>query len=230
MKKEVVVISLGGSQIIHDNKINVKFLLDFKKVLKKHSEKYKFVVVCGGGSIARMYIEGLQKINSNEKLQSFAGISITRANARFMNYFFSIDPDRGIPHRIREVRKQLIRNDIIFCGALEYHPNQTSDSTAAQIASYFKSEFINITNIDGLYDNNPLTNKNAKFIPFITWKDFNKIASKIKFKPGQHFVLDQKAAKIIMENKTKTYIIGQKIKNLELILQNKKFRGTLIFG
>ena len=228
--KKVIVISLGGSQIIHENEINLKFLLELKKVLVKHFKNYKFIVVCGGGSVARMYISALQKIKVSEKLQSFAGISATRANARFMNYFFNSDIKEGIPHTMQEVKKISKNKDIMFCGALEYHHNQTSDSTAAQIAVYFNCEFINLTNVAGLYDKNPLEHKNAKLIPEISWGDFHKVVSKIKFKPGQHFVLDQSAARIILNSKIKTYILGQKLINLDNLLFGKKFKGTLIFG
>jgi len=228
VKKQVIVISLGGSQIIHNNEINIPFLKNFKKILLKHSKNHKFVVVCGGGSIARIYIQGLQKVNANEKLQNFAGISVTRTNARFMNYFFNQDAEQGIPHKIKQVKKSIKKQDIIFCGALEYHPNQTSDSTSAQIAQIFNAEFINLTDTKGLHNKNPKTNKNAKFIPTITWKEFYKIASKLGFKPGQHFVLDQTAAKIIMEKKIKTYILGQNLQNLDNLLKNKKFTGTTI--
>ena len=229
MKKKVIVLSLGGSLIIPD-KINVKFLKEFKKIILKNSKKHKFIIVCGGGSVARKYISGLKNLNVNEKLQSFAGISATRMNARFMNYIFKINSEKGIPHKMRTLKKYIKKQDVVFCGALEYKPDQTSDSTSAEIAKYFKSEFINLTNVQGLHDENPSKYKNAKFISKISWKEFDKIANKIKFKPGQHFVLDQKASIIIMENKITTYILGQNMKQLENLLNNKKFVGTTIRG
>jgi len=224
MKKEVIVISLGGSIII-PNKINYKSLKQFKKIILKNSKKFKFIIVCGGGSLARNYISALEQEKLNEKLQSFAGIAATRTNARFMSYFFNQDQG-NIPHTINKLKKR--NSDIVFCGALEYHPNETSDSTAAKIAKEFKSIFINLTNISGLYTDNPLTNKKAKFIPQISWKEFHKIANKQKFKPGQHFVLDQKASKIILQNKIKTYILGNNFNQLDNLLNNKKFKGTKI--
>jgi len=227
MKKKVIVISLGGSLIIPD-KINIKFLENFKKIILKNSKKYKFVIVCGGGSIARKYISALESQKINLKFQSFSGISATRMNARFMNYFFNKDVERGIPHKMRTLKKYLKKQEIIFCGALEYKPNQTSDSTAAKIAKNFKTSFINLTNVSGLYNKNPEKYKDAKLISNISWSDFNKIANKIKFNPGQHFVLDQTASKIIMENKITTYILGKDIKQLENLLKKKKFKGTLI--
>jgi len=229
MKKRVIVLSLGGSQIIPDD-VNLNYLKKFKTILKKHTRNYKFIVVCGGGSIARKYISALKEIGINETLQSMAGISATRMNARFMNYFFNIDPKLGIPHTHKTLRKYINVHNIIFCGALEYRPDQTSDSTAAEIAKEFKADFINITNIKGLYDKNPKEFKDAKFIPEIGWKEFEKMANKSKFKPGQHFVLDQTASKIIQRYKIITYITGEDLNQLDNLLANKKFSGTVIKG
>lgn len=228
-KKRVIVISLGGSLIVPDE-INIKFLEKFKKILKKNEKNYKFVVVCGGGSIARKYIKALKISKKSEYLQSMIGIAITRTNARFMTYFWGKDANEGIPHTKQHVKNLLRKNEVVFCGALRYQKKETSDATAAKLAAFFKTEFINLTKVSGLYTSNPLTNKNAKFIPKITWKKFYEKAKKIKYKPGQHFVLDQKAAEIIYKHKIKTYILGMNLKNLDNLLNNKKFFGTVIYG
>lgn len=226
--KKTVVISLGGSLIV-PNKINADFLEEFKKVLIKNSRKYKFVVVCGGGNTARNYINGLEKqrIPKKEIFQSFLGIASTRLNARFMTYFFGIDANKGIPHDMKEVKGMLTKNNIVFCGALRYANKQTSDSTSAKLANYFHCDFVNMTNVKGLFDKNPKKFKSARFIPEISHNDFLKMARKIEFKPGQHFVLDQTAAKIIKKYDIRTYIIGDN-KNLHNLLNNRHFIGTRI--
>ena len=229
MQKKVVVLSLGGSLIIPDG-IDVSYLKKFRGVIRKNSKNYKFIVVCGGGSIARKYIGALKKIGINEVLQSYAGISSTRTNARFMSYFFNQNQLSGIPQKMGEIHKCLSKQDVVFCGALEYKPNQTSDSTAAEIARHFKSTFVNLTNVSGLYDKNPKELKNAKFISEISWRDFNRLANKIKYKPGQHFVLDQTAAKIIKRHKIPTYILGKDARQLDNFLNGRKFVGTEISG
>ena len=229
MKKDVIVLSLGGSLIIPDE-VDVNFLDKFKKTLIKNTNKYKFIVVCGGGSIARKYISALKDSGINSDFQSFAGISATRMNARFMSYFFEYYQEMGIPHTMKAVKRYINNWDIIFCGALEYKPNQTSDSTSAEIAQKFNSKFINLTDVSGLYNKNPKEHKDAKFIPKISWKDFDKITNKMKFKPGQHFVLDQTAAKIIMKNKITTYILGKDMSQLDNLLNKRKFKGTIISG
>ncbi len=227
--KKVVILSLGGSQIIPKD-INVKFLRSFKSILKKNSKKYKFVVVCGGGSTAREYINGLEheKINKKEFHQGLLGIAATRLNARFMTYFFGNDANKGIPHDMVEVKNMLRLYDVVFCGALRYANDETSDGTSAKLARFFNTFFINITNVEGLYNKNPLKYKDAKFISEINWKDFLKMATFKTFKPGQHFVLDQSAAKIIKKYKIPTYIIGSNLKNLDNLLNHKKFKGTII--
>ena len=227
MKKRVIVLSLGGSLII-PNEINIPFLKEFKRIILKNTDKHKFVIVCGGGNIARKYINALKKVGMKETFQSFAGISATRMNARFMSYFFNQNQEIGIPHKMKELKKYVKKFDVVFCGALEYKPNQTSDSTSAEIAKKFKTIFINLTDVTGLHDKNPKEYKDAKFIPKISWKNFNKLVNKIKFKPGQHFVLDQTASKIIMKNKIITYILGKDMAQLDNLLKNKKFKGTII--
>ena len=225
--KKIVVLSLGGSLIAPDE-IDFKFLERFKSAIEKLKARYKFVVVCGGGSIARKYIAALREKGLSEKIQSMAGIAVTRLNARFMTYFFGTDANQGIPHDMKQVAGLLKKHDVVFCGALRYAPRETSDGTAAKLANFFGADFINLTAVPGLYTKNPTEHKDAKFIPEISWKDFYKRAVKIKYKPGQHFILDQHAARIIMKQRIKTYIIGKELKNFESVLRGKMFKGTVI--
>ncbi len=228
MKDKVIVISLGGSEIIPDG-VNERYLRDFKKVILRNTKEKKIVVVTGGGSLARKYIDAIKGEGGNFFHQALAGINATRANARFLSYFFGFDPEWGIPHKMSTLKKYLRKRNLVICGALEYKPEQTSDSTAAQIASHLDADFVNLTDVKGLYDKDPKKFRGAKMISKISWKDFDKIASKIKFKPGQHFVLDQNASKIIRSKKIKT-IIMKEVLELDKFLNNKKFTGTVIEG
>ncbi len=229
--KKVIVLSLGGSLIVPGN-INYRLLGEFRDVLKKNRKNYKFVVVCGGGNPSRVYIEGLdrEKLKDKKKhyFQSLLGISVTRLNARFLTYFFGKDANQGIPHDMKGVKHLLQRNSFVFCGALRYDVNQTSDSTSAKLARYFGCEFVNLTNVKGLYTKDPKKYKNARLINDISHEDFYGVIKKIKFRPGQHFVLDQKAAKVIKKYNIPTYILGPDMNNLDNFLNNKHFVGTII--
>ncbi|MDP4039180.1 MAG: hypothetical protein Q8P57_01195 [Candidatus Pacearchaeota archaeon] len=227
--KKVVVISLGGSLIIPDE-IDFNFLKKFKSIILRNLNEYKFVIVCGGGSIARKMISNLKKQEKSIKKQSYAGIEATKTNAETLMKLFGKNSNQKLPKSIKEINKILKKHPLIFCGALRYHKKETSDTTAAKLSKSLKTDLINLTNIPGLYTSNPKTNKSAKFIPKISWKDFEAKALKIKYTPGQHFVLDQSTAALIRKNKIKTYILGKNMNNLNSLLNNKKFVGTIIEG
>lgn len=227
LKRRVIVISLGGSLIIPD-KVNYSFLEKLKQTLRKYYPRYKFVIVCGGGAIARAYISALEKEHSNSYQKAQAGIRATRMNALFLMQFFGREANDVLPRDMKEIKSLLKKNNIVFCGALRWVLKSTSDTTAARLAQFLKSDFINLTNVQGLYTSNPLTHKNARFIARISWRDFEKKAHALSFHAGQHYVLDQQASTLIRKHKIKTYIIGDKMNNLSFLLRGKPFKGTII--
>ncbi|MBI3334733.1 hypothetical protein HYZ97_04560 [Candidatus Pacearchaeota archaeon] len=224
---KTLVMSLGGSVIIPD-KINFLLLEKLKKTLSKYYRTHRFVIVTGGGAIARAYINALAHEHKNEYQISHAGIRATRMNALFLMQFFGKEANAILPRNMKEVKQALKKNKVVICGALRFVPHSTSDSTAARLAHYLKTDFINITNVPGLYTENPLTNKKAHLIPYETWIAFEKRARAIPFKAGEHFVLDQRAAILIRKHRIRTFIIGPKMRNLEYLLKGKRFTGTKI--
>ena len=219
-----IVISLGGSLIIPDH-IDYNFLKQFKKTISRLN-KHKFIIVTGGGKIAREYINALRREGLSDKIQSLIGIKTTKLNAMLLSNFLNLHV--LIPDSFIALNKMIKKNRIIVCGALGYTPDMTSDGTAADIARWWKADiFINMTNVKGLYNKNPKEYKDAKFIPEISFEDFLKRVNKIKFMAGQHFVLDQSGAKIITKYRIKTIIL-QGVKNLENCVNGKKFIGTVI--
>lgn len=219
---------MGGSLIIPD-KINLNFLEDFKKVLLGCRD-YRFVGVCGGGMTARNYIYGLDNLRLKKKdlLQSYLGISCTRLNARFMTYFFGSDANKGMPKDMKDVEDYLRRKRIVFCGALRYSSNQTSDSTAVKLANYFNCDFVNLSNVKGLYDKDPKKYKSAKFIPKISHKDLWKMVKGRNFKHGQNFILDSNAVKLMKKYKVRTYILGGDVDNFKRFLKGEHFVGSVV--
>lgn len=225
--KKVMVISLGGSLIVPE-KMDVSFLKKLHTTLKKFYKTHSFVIVCGGGVVARKYIGALRQGHYSEKDQSLAGIQVTCLNAKFMMEWFGKEANLHLPKSPTEVKNLLKKNNIVFTCAFRYVPHSTSDSNAAHLAYLLKSDFINLSNVDELYTADPRTHKNAKPISRISWKDFEHIALKHKYKAGQHFLLDQSAATFIRKHKIKTYLLGKKLTNLSKVLKEEKFTGTLI--
>jgi len=226
--KKLWVISLGGSRIVPDE-VDEKFLARFKKLIESHPSQ-KFVVVTGGGSTARKYISALKKLGKKTKSQSMAGIAVTRLHARFLARFFGEKANKDLPLNMTNVKNLLRGNQIVFCGALRYKNKNTSDGTSAKLAAFLECPFINLTNVKGLYTSDPKENKDAKFIPKMSWKKFEAITLKIKYEAGQHFVLDQAAAKTISRKKIPTYIVGSLTAIDKILKGEKNFGGTRIEG
>lgn len=222
------VLSLGGSVIV-PRAIDSAFLHNLRILLLKHIKDYQFVIVCGGGAIAREYIEALRKEGKSEAEQTAAGIRATRGNALFVMQWFGQHANRSLPKTMKAVKADLTKKDIVICGALRYRPHTTSDTTAALLAKELNAPFLNITNVSGLYTADPHTNHAARLIPFISWEAFEKKARAHRYKPGQHFVLDQQAATIIRKHKIPTFLVaGSNLSNIETTLQGKLKKGTEI--
>ena len=186
------------------------------------------MIVVGGGSTARKYINPLIKEGISQKTACLIGIGITRLNARFMLNFFGDSAAKHLPSSMKELKNMIKKDRIVFTGGLKFIPNNTSDGTAAQIASYLETDLINMTNVKGLYTKDPNKYSDAKLIKEIGFEEFDRIVRKIKYSAGQHFVLDQNASRIIKKERIKTMIIGDDIENLENLLAGKKFIGTVI--
>ncbi len=226
MKKRTV-ISLGGSLIVSEDPSN-NYLIELKTMLARHYKTHQFIIVCGGGRIAREYIETLRKQGKNEKELSLAGIRATRMNAQFVMQVFGKEANSKLPLAMKDVANALRKNSVAISGSLRYAKKETSDGSAAKLASYLHAPFINITNVSGLYTADPKKDRKAMFIPYDSWSSFKKRAAKLHYKAGQHFVLDQTAAALIKEKRIPTYIVGNSIANLERLILGRPFTGTTI--
>ena len=206
------------------DKVDHNYLSKFKNFIKTLSKKYNIVIVTGGGKTAREYMKEVK----DEKVKSLIGIMTTKLNARLISGLFNIT--KAIPDTLKEVKNQIEENNIVVTGALGLQPHMTSDGNAAEIAEYIKAKiFINLTNVNGLYDKDPRKYKDAKLISYVDYGSFIDIIKKIKYEAGQHFVLDQAAAEIITRSKIETAILnGKDFNNLNRFFDKKEFIGTII--
>ena len=221
---EKIVISVGGS-MINPGKLNLPFLKKLKTILNKEKKQRQILIITGGGHLAREYMTPLK--DQGKDVEDRVGIACTQLNALLLASY--LKTQKIIPKSLIELKSMLHNQNILICGGFAEDLGTTSDGTAAEIAKATKATtFINLTNVKGLYTKDPRKYTDAKFIPKITHKAFQEIIDKHNEKPGQHFVLDQHAAKICREN-TITVIIIKGINNLQKVLEKKTFSGTTIF-
>ncbi len=229
MMKKRWVISVGGSLIIPEE-IEYTFLHKLKQTITKLSKKNEFILICGGGHLARTAITALKKEGKSEIEQAHAGIRATRVNALFLMQWFGKKANDHLPLDMKHVKTEIKKNNPVISGALRWTPHATSDTTAAKLAGLLKCPLINLSNTQGLYTADPRTHKKATLITTITWKAFEKKANAIPYKPGQHFILDQQATSIIEEQRVPTFHLSGNMTNFTKCIPGKSFKGTTVNG
>ena len=199
---------------------------NFKLIIEKFVKKgFKFVIICGGGKIARNLQQTASKIsNATEKDLDRLGIYATRYNAMLVRGIFNEYAQESVISNPNE--KISFRNSIII--AAGWKPGFSTDYDAVLLAKNLKiREVINMSNVDCVYDKDPNKHRNAKKIERINWDGFRKLISG-KWKAGMNAPFDPVAAKEAQKLKIKVKIIGNDLKNLQNLLNGKKFRGTVI--
>ena len=125
-----------------------------------------------------------------------------------------------------EVKNAVDSGLIVVTGGL--HPGQSTNGTAALIAEKIKAEeFLNATDVDGIYDSDPNKNKKAKKFARIDIKDLRNLLVREDSMAGGYDLMDIVALKVIERSKIQTRIIDAEIKTIEKAL-NGKHVGTEI--
>jgi uridylate kinase len=219
-----IVISIGGSVILSED-ADVTFFNDLKKLLKSVSKNFKIYVIVGGGRTARAYIELGRKLNFKEKFLDEIGIDVTRANAKLLTNIIGIS-NREIPTNTSEA-KNIEKSIVVMGGTTSGH---STDMVGAELAEMINaSKFIIATNVDGVYDKDPNKYSDAKQIKEITIDELIKEHGTEWSTAGKNVVIDGPALKIIKRAKIPTFILnGKKLDELESVLSNNDFNGTII--
>ena len=218
MKKRIV-IKFSGKVFAMEN---VKLLKDYARFLVKISRTYKPIIVAGGGKIARHYINHARSSGADESTLDELGIEISRLNAKLLIYALKGKAYSHPPTTLKEAQQAVESGLIVVAGGL--HPGQSTNGTAALIAEKTNaSQFINATDVNGIYDSDPNNNKKAKMFKKIEIKTLKKILIHEDSVAGGYDLMDIVALKIIERSKIKTRVIKLDIKNLE-----KAIKGQLI--
>lgn len=227
MKTKTVIISLGGSLVSPDG-LDLNYLKKFKKLILDFVKKgNRAVIIVGGGSLARNYIEAARKLNRSAITLNlhWIGVRATRLNAELVKTMFGdIAYDETIFYRDQFPKKNF--NVLVAGGG---NPGGSTDGNAVFMARSAKAaSIINLSNIDYVYDRDPRKFSDAKKIKSISWKAFRKMTGN-KITPGGNYPFDPKASKMAQNDGIEVVIMnGKNLTNLKNYLSGKDFKGTLI--
>ena len=220
-----VVIGLGGS-IVYPDGIDVDFLTKFRVFLKQEIKKgRKFVIVIGGGRVARVYQEAASKIvKVTDEDKDWLGIHATRCNAHLLRTIFRDIAD-PVVFDARHKRKKLKYPVTIASG---WRPGWSTDYVAAQIAIDLKiPEVIIWGKPEYVFDRDPMKFSEAKPYSEISWKAYRKIIP-AKWSPGAHAPVDPIAAKTAASKRLRCIVVGRDFENCRNLLAGREFEGTVI--
>lgn len=225
---KTIVMSLGGSRIIPDEKIDTEFLKKFKKLVLEQIEKGKrMVIVCGGGYTCRKYIKAADELQKSATLldKDWIGIMATRLNAELVRVMFGETAHENVVYNPNEK----VKTDKMLIIGAGYEPGCSTDLDTVVLAKQFGANLvINTTDVDYVYDKDPREFSDAKKIEKISWKDFKKLVGG-EFKAGMHAPFDPVASRFAMGNNIEVAIVnGNNLENLRRLLEEKSFTGTVI--
>lgn len=226
---KTIIISLGGSLIV-PGEIDWQFVKKFKATIEKYiRQKYKFILIAGGGKTCRKYQQAALKVTKlTDDDRDWIGIHATRLNAHFIRTIFRKYAHSIInknPHDTEDFAKS--KEKILV--AAGWKPGFSTDYDAVILAKNLNvKKIINLSNIDYVCDKDPRKFADAKIIKNITWKDFRQMVGS-KWDPGMNAPFDPIASKLADEEGIEVAIMnGRNMKKLENYLDGKSFRGTII--
>jgi len=200
-----IVIKLSGSVFKMPIKVDlIKSLC--KAFLSLIEDDIQPIIVAGGGEVARIYIDAIRALDSDETTLDEIGISASRLNAKTIIAGLGSLAYPLIPATMDEIMVALSSNKIIVLGGL--YPGHSTNATAALVAEKSNADlFLNTTDVDGVYSSDPKTNKKAKRFSQIDTKVLFNMINKFPMLAGTYDLMDPLSIKIIERSKIKVRII-----------------------
>ncbi|MCX6804067.1 MAG: UMP kinase [Candidatus Diapherotrites archaeon] len=225
-QKKVFVLSVGGS-VFFNEKLRAPEIAKFCEAINElKREGFLFVLVVGGGRIARTYQAGVKSLGGNNFEMDEVAIAVTRANA----FLFT--------HIIEGVWKEVLKNPTEAINVLNlgktpvfggFVSGQTTDSVAASIAELLDADFINISNVDGIYSADPAKEQGAKMYTELSHIKMVSLLKAQASRPGAHTFVDPHAANILWRSKINSFFInGNDLLNFKSLVRGSEFRGTIV--
>ncbi|MFH1612179.1 MAG: glutamate 5-kinase, partial [bacterium] len=248
-----IVIKIGTSLITTSNCIfNEKYLENISSQITKIISSEKEVILVTSGAVG----SGLLKLNIKHKPKNIPVIQAIAAvgQTQLMNIYEKFFKEQGLivgqvlltsedfTNRTRYLNAMntifsllklkvipiINENDAVAIDEIKFGDN---DNLSAQVANLIEADLLVIlTDVDGLYDNNPHKSKNVQII-----KEVKKIDDEIKsFAGGSHsltgkggMITKLQAAKIVTESGIAMIIANGQEENIILKILSGEKKGTL---
>jgi uridylate kinase len=222
-----IIISLGGSLIAPDSGIDLEFLAEFKELIEERVKNgERFIVVCGGGSVARRYQQAAKALAPESSADlDWLGVMATRLNALLMRLAFG----KLAPLEVVTDPSKPPKRKVPVLVASGWKPGWSTDYCAAMLASKLGAKtVINLSNITYVYSADPKKDPKAQALENVSWPDFRKIVGS-KWSPGLNMPFDPIASALGAKlGLTVKVVNGRSLKDAAAAISGKPFKGTII--
>lgn len=214
MNEKKIVVKIGGSLLFKkDKEINRTKIQEFCQIFKQTEYSGNNVIVCGGGRIARTYIDAVRYFQGNEALCDIFGIKISQINAELLISSFQDYAYPLVPKSMEELSSALLFGKIIIMGGLQ--PGQSTTSVALEVAEFINAEeLVILTDVEGIYDKDPKRFNNAKFLKSLSYSELQEIIVKSsgdkQAAAGEYRIFDAVSLQILKRSKIKIRIMSGK--------------------
>jgi len=221
-----IVLKIGGS-VVFPNKIDVDIINNVSKQITSLSKNHEFLIVVGGGTIAREYISALKSFGKDDTFLDFIGMEAARLNASLFMGSLGEKAPPEISKDFKHALSTLYLGKIPLLGGT--HPGHTTDAVSAMLAEFVGADlFLRFTNVDGVYDKDPKKFSDAKKLLKISHEKLLDIVDDTTAKAGVNAVIDPLAAKILKRAKIRTIVCGKEdLKSIKSVIEGKH-KGTEI--
>ncbi len=240
--QKTFVISLGGS-LVAPKEIDINFLKRFHKfIMSAVGRGYRFVIVVGGGAVARDYQRAARTISGKLVRDDldWLGIHATRLNAHLLRTIFrNAAEKRVVKNPLGAFYSPFPKGSTLKGGGIYFKkpiliaagwkPGASTDYDAVLLARKLKAKLvINLTDTPFVYDRDPERFKNARPFKELTWKKFRSLFGS-RWDPGLSTPFDPVAARAAERAGISVAVIkGNNFKALQNVIEGKNFRGSLI--
>lgn len=196
------VFALGGSVV-------KQYLSNLENLTDALQRDEQIIVVCGAGHLKK-HIEAVRD-SANKAETDLMGIAATRLNAKTVQTLLD-DSHPSVPETVQEVKEAVSTDKDVVMGGL--NPGFSTDAVAAVVAELLDADLYIITDIDGIYSEDPSENPDAEKFGRISTDELLEMTEG-KNEPGVYSIVDETAVQIVDRSDIKTKLVEGKINNIQ---------------
>jgi len=226
---ETICISLGGSILIGSEGINSSYIRKFVELISSYKNT-KFVVVTGGGEMARRYISYAKDFTSNQQELDDIAIAVTRLNAMvLMNAMKGkVDVNPNIVTTISGMKAANSQHSVVVSGGL--YPGITTDAVAVLYAEGLHAKkLINVSKVSYIHETSDI--EKSKPLKRLSYDKLIEIATRYDSRnAGSNFIFDLVGCALAKRSGIEIYFTNDDISELKKVIEGKEHNGSIVGG